>query len=244
METLAKHFKICYPTKNLKVTQKFGQNLVNFYKELGFDGHTGLDIKARTGTPLYAVADGEIKAYADRSGGIACELFTEIKEIEGKKVRFKIIYYHLLRNLVKTGDKVQKGQNIALSDNTGRYTTGPHLHFGLKPQYLIEKENRWVQDKSNGFAGAVDPIPFFDDNIDMLPVDRRYGETFNWTKEFLIRFKTPRVHRGLIRRGRSPLSLKNRELNALVYGGWSIEDILNPAIWITWTRRAKSFLGR
>lgn len=42
-------------------------------------------------------------------------------------------YFHIKPNsvLVKAGDKVQAGQPIALSDNTGR-TTGPHLHFQVQ----------------------------------------------------------------------------------------------------------------
>jgi murein DD-endopeptidase MepM/ murein hydrolase activator NlpD len=135
-----------------------------------------------------------------------------------------------------------KGQILALADNTGRYTTGSHLHFGVKVQYYIN--GAWVQISQNGYNGAVDPKPFFDDNIDMLPVDRRYGKTFNWLKEFTTRFKTPKIHRALIRRGRAPLSLKNRELNAIVYGGWEIEEILNPALWANWTRDTKSFFKR
>ena len=241
-QELAMYFRISEPLKEFKISQLFGANLVDFYKTLGIDGHNGLDLRAPTGTPVYAVNDGEILAYADISGGIAVELFTAPIKIEGVDVRLRIIYYHLLRYLVKTGDKVKKGQNIALADNTGRYTTGAHLHLGVKAQYLVN--GAWIQDNNNGYKGAIDPLPLFYDDYSKLPVDRRYGKTFNWLQEFFMRFITPEVHRALINRGRHPLSLENRELNALVYGGWLIEDILNPALWQTWTEREKSFFNK
>ena len=150
-QELAMYFRISEPLKEFKISQLFGANLVDFYKILGIDGHNGLDFRALIGTPVYAVEDGEILAYADISGGIAGELFTAPIKIEGVDVRLRIIYYHLLRYLVKTGDKVKKGQNIALADNTGRYTTGAHLHFGVKAQYLVN--GAWIQDNNNGYKG-------------------------------------------------------------------------------------------
>lgn len=251
-EEVAKHFKISYPLKEFKITQDFGacssmrlpsgKTLCEVYKGYGLNGHNALDLRARTGTPCYAVASGEIKSYADNTGGITVDLFTPSKDINGQRVRLKIRYYHLLRYLIGTGQRASKGQLLALADNTGLVSTASHLHFGIKIQYHIN--GTWIENKSNGYRGAVNPKLFFDDNVDLLPVDRRYGKTFNWLKEWFMRFKTPSVHRALIRRGRGPLSLHNRELNALVYGGWTIEEILDPALWTNWTKDTKSFFKR
>ena len=60
-------------------------------------------------------------------------------EVEGNAVRirhsgpFTSWYFHIQTNgvIVKAGDKVQRGQPIATSDNTGR-TGGPHLHFQVQ----------------------------------------------------------------------------------------------------------------
>ena len=54
------------------------------------------------------------------------------------------LYFHLSKFLVKEGDNVEKGQEIALSGGTGR-ATGPHLHLAvrwqgvyLNPQVLLK----------------------------------------------------------------------------------------------------------
>ena len=234
--------KISYPLKDRHITQPFGVNYIykGFYKKVGIpsDKHNGQDWRAKEGTPCYAVCNGYAEAKVGTTAGIYIKLWTDEFEADGKKVKALFRYLHLSRTLIRAG-KVSQGQIIGLTGKTGNVTC-PHLHFD-EFDYTLDN-GVWKKDYSNGYNGAVNPEPSFGVNHKLFPVDNRYGKNFHWLKEFIVRFKTPAVHRALIKRGRDALGLRNRELNALVYGGYTIEDILNPAMWITWTRETKSFM--
>lgn len=73
------------------------------------------------GTPVLAVGDGEV-VMAKRSG--AAGYYVAIRHGRTYTTR----YMHLRKLLVKPGQKVKRGDRIALSGNTGR-STGPHLHY-------------------------------------------------------------------------------------------------------------------
>lgn len=85
--------------------------------------HEGIDIANDSGVPVVAAADG-IVVFAGWKGAYGKML--EIDHGYG----FKTIYGHNSALLVKEGDKVKKGEEIARMGNTGR-STGPHLHFGV-----------------------------------------------------------------------------------------------------------------
>jgi murein DD-endopeptidase MepM/ murein hydrolase activator NlpD len=111
---------------------------------------------------------------------------------------------------------------MGLSDNTGIYTTGDHLHFGFR---------RLPFNQNNGYTGWEDPTPYLDKNFYNLPIDERYGRAKDWTSEFILRFKNPWVHKRLIRwYNRHPLSLTSREVNSIVYGGWGFDEAVNPIL--------------
>lgn len=83
--------------------------------------HRGLDLAAPEGTPVVAPADG-IVVKTERHGGYGNVLY--ISHGDGIVTR----YGHLHGYKVRPGQKVRRGDVIALVGNTGR-STAPHLHY-------------------------------------------------------------------------------------------------------------------
>ncbi len=133
---------------NYPVTEGFGEQLydpteISVYKKSGLDGHDGIDFGLPSDTPVVAVDAGKV-------------ILAQEKWIYGTSVVIehswgRSYYGHLSSLAVATGDNVTVGQEIGLSGSTG-LSTGPHLHFGLKP-----KNN----DINNLYYGKIDPAPFF-----------------------------------------------------------------------------------
>jgi len=82
--------------------------------------HTGSDWICPTGSPVYAVADGEVYAsgWSDGNGNYLAQTLPDGKTWS---------YIHLSEQLVGLG-AVRQGDVIALSGNTGSNSRGPHLH--------------------------------------------------------------------------------------------------------------------
>lgn len=85
--------------------------------------HLGTDFGCRTGTPVKATGAGTV-TMAKKNGGHGNHVV--IKHEGGRVTK----YSHLSSFKVKKGQKVEQGQVIALSGNTGM-STGPHLHYEL-----------------------------------------------------------------------------------------------------------------
>lgn len=86
--------------------------------------HKGIDWATPTGTAVMASSGGTVSV-AGWQNGYGYVVY--INHPDGRQTR----YGHLSKILVSAGQKVQQGQKIALSGNTGR-STGPHLHFELR----------------------------------------------------------------------------------------------------------------
>jgi murein DD-endopeptidase MepM/ murein hydrolase activator NlpD len=97
--------------------------------------HSGIDLAAPTGTPVYATADGLV-GRADWYSSYG--LYISIDHGASMETR----YAHLSRLAVAAGDNVKKGDLIGYVGSTGR-STGPHLHYEVRIDGL-----------------AVNPIPY------------------------------------------------------------------------------------
>ncbi|WP_096300993.1 peptidoglycan DD-metalloendopeptidase family protein [Halomonas sp. hl-4] len=83
--------------------------------------HNGTDFAMPIGTPITAPATGRVERIGNHH---AAGRYIEIRHDNGYRTR----YLHLSEPLVSQGERIEMGERIALSGNTGR-STGPHLHY-------------------------------------------------------------------------------------------------------------------
>jgi len=86
--------------------------------------HSGLDMAAHRGTPVWAADSGEV-TFSGLWGGYGKAIIVD----HGSG--YSTVYAHLSRITVKKGQLVTKKQRIGLVGSTG-YATGPHLHFEIR----------------------------------------------------------------------------------------------------------------
>jgi hypothetical protein len=158
-------FKLKYPISPWTPSQGFGKNDVPLYKQLGLLGHNGIDVPCKDGTTIYAAHDGVVTFTGeDGSGGLGVVIrTTQDYEWGNDFAYFKSIYWHIKKGSfkVKPSDQVLCGTPIAEADNTGA-STASHLHFGIKPIWPGENDWEYLNlAQKNGYAGAVDPQPYF-----------------------------------------------------------------------------------
>ncbi|TSA25757.1 MAG: M23 family metallopeptidase [Ignavibacteriales bacterium] len=103
------------------------------------NGHMGIDFGVASGSPVYASAGGLI-------------IFAEYTVESGYQImiqhddNYLTMYKHCSSLVKKIRERVAQGELIALSGNTGKNTTGPHLHFEIwqngkpiDPQKILSK---------------------------------------------------------------------------------------------------------
>ncbi len=88
--------------------------------------HAGMDFGVPVGSPIVAVMDGVVQRTSSSRGGYGN--LTVLQHADGT-----LTYYaHQSKILVTDGQVVKAGELIGLSGNTG-HSTGPHLHFEVRP---------------------------------------------------------------------------------------------------------------
>lgn len=105
-----------------KITSAFGN--ARLFNDQLKSYHSGTDFRAKVGTPVKAINDGVVVLVKDRyyAGGSV---------IVDHGMGIYSCYFHLSSYKVKVGQKVKKGDILALSGASGRIT-GPHLHLSIK----------------------------------------------------------------------------------------------------------------
>jgi murein DD-endopeptidase MepM/ murein hydrolase activator NlpD len=113
---------IATPILGAQLSSPFGLRTDPLGGGAGF--HPGVDLAARAGTPIRAVADGTVITAGDCGGYGNCVVIDH-------GVSLATLYGHQSLVLVAVGQPVVAGQVIGLVGSTGR-STGPHLHFELR----------------------------------------------------------------------------------------------------------------
>ena len=107
------------PILNSYITSGFGGRADPFGG--GGQYHKGIDFKASVGDPVLTVADGVVSFAGDKSG------YGNVVDVDHGN-GYVTRYAHNSRLVVRVGDLVRVGQEIAKAGSTGR-STGAHVHF-------------------------------------------------------------------------------------------------------------------
>lgn len=102
--------------------------------------HKGMDIGAKSMTPVYAPADGKITT-SGRVGGYGNAIYMDNGNINGVNVTSR--YGHLSKSVVRAGQTVKKGQLIGYVGSTG-VSTGPHLHFEVRENGTAVNPTKYI----------------------------------------------------------------------------------------------------
>jgi murein DD-endopeptidase MepM/ murein hydrolase activator NlpD len=118
------------------VTSGFGPRISPFTEKPGW--HDGLDIGAAPNAPIQAPAAGRVTmtGHDGKMGNL-------VRLDHGYGV--ETVYGHLAKSLVKEGQRVKRGDVIALVGSTG-LSTGPHLHYMVKVNGQAIDPNKYILD--------------------------------------------------------------------------------------------------
>ncbi len=105
------------------LTAGYGTILNPFYRTL--KSHQGVDYTVGEGSSIFATADGVVKEISDKNSTLGKTVIID----HGNG--YKTSYSHLLSVGVRRGQKVQRGDIIALSGNSG-LSLAPHLHYEVR----------------------------------------------------------------------------------------------------------------
>ncbi len=140
------------PLDNVEISSDFGLRKIVVNGKT-YWWHNGVDVKAKTGDKVYAVADGVVGEAKDNPGGYGNYVAID-------HGRFGSLSGHLSKLLVAKNAKVKAGDLIGLAGSTGA-STGPHLHFEIRECEYKDFWTRCAVD-SQVFMRCVDPAPYIE----------------------------------------------------------------------------------
>lgn len=125
-----------WPVKG-PVSSKFGPRISPFTGKKAF--HSGVDIVAPTGEEIRAPAQGKVvvTSYDSRMGK-----YVRINHRHG----IETTYGHLSKILVRYGQEVKRGDLVGRVGSTGRFSTGPHLHYQVAVNDKVVDPLQYILD--------------------------------------------------------------------------------------------------
>lgn len=122
--------------------------------------HYGMDFSAKTGTDVFATGNAKVSYVGWRQG------FGNTVILD-HGYGYQTLYAHLFKSLVRVGQKVKRGDIIALVGNTGA-SVGPHLHYEVH-------QNGHPVDPRNYYFNDLNPEEY----DRMIQMSNNFGQTFD-----------------------------------------------------------------
>lgn len=159
-----------WPTDGTTISSKYGPR--NAPTSGASSDHKGVDISVPEGTNVYACEDGKVTiAMNSQSAGN----YIAIDHGNGYVSK----YMHNSQLKVKVGDKVKKGDVIALSGNTG-ISTGAHLHFQIEHDETPVDPMTFKYDNGNGDGSNTNTTSQKNSNNDSS--SKYYAKVATWSE--------------------------------------------------------------
>lgn len=143
---------LAWPLDNVFITQRFGKT-VGASKLYTSGSHNGVDFRASLGTKVKNVLTGTVVGSGNTDQYPGCYSFGKWVMVRHEN-GLSTIYAHLSVISVTNGQKLETGDTIGFSGNTG-YSTGPHLHISVYATQGVRIE-KFVN--SRGCKEAVIPL--------------------------------------------------------------------------------------
>ncbi len=155
--------------------------------------HLAVDIKVPVNTPVRSIANGTVIKVASATSGFGKHIVvqhTNVPSVDSPSVltTYYSSYSHLATVLISEGDVVLRGQNIALSGESG-FATTPHIHFQIDRAespwhpywaFTFQEQSAAGLDfvgainaglgKEKALLNTVNPMIFIQNNLTSAPI--------------------------------------------------------------------------
>lgn len=147
------------------ISQGFGlentyKPILHWYQSMGLIGHNGIDYACPIGTILKAPIDFTVTGFnyehQDPNGyGTMLRGKSKDFEVNGGIYAVEINFVHLSDFLpgIAIGQEFKQGEDCCISGNSGKLTTGAHLHQGFRTLKKQSNGGYLAIDRDNGYNG-------------------------------------------------------------------------------------------